>query len=98
MAILFELIVQFLWELLLQIIFEILAEFGVHCAKEVFEGRPNPWFAAIGYVMLGAIAGVISVVAVPAMFISGRGFQIASLVVTPILAGAAMTLIGAWRR
>jgi hypothetical protein len=98
MAILFELILPFLWELLLQIVLEILAEFGVHCAKEVFERRPNPWFAAIGYVILGAIAGAISMLAAPALFISGHGAQIASLVITPILAGVAMNLVGAWRR
>jgi FtsH-binding integral membrane protein len=94
----FELIFQFIWELLLQIVFEVLAEFGLHSMVEVFKRRPNPWFAAVGHVLLGAIAGLVSLLIFPALLIHSRNAQLASLFITPLLAGAVMSLIGSWRR
>lgn len=73
MEILFELLLwlgQLLCELVLQLIFEALAELGVEAVKEaVRSGRPardheghHPWLAAIGYVLLGAIFALISLI------------------------------------
>jgi hypothetical protein len=98
MEAIFELIFQFIWELVLQIVFEILAEFGLHSTIEVFKRRPNPWLASLGHVILGAIAGVISLFVVPELLIRSHNAQLASLFITPLLAGAVMSLVGAWRR
>jgi hypothetical protein len=94
----FEMIFQFIWEMLLQIVFEILAEFGMHSTIEVFQRRPNPWLASVGHVILGAIAGLISLLIFPALLIHSHNAQLASLFITPLLAGAVMCLVGSWRR
>ena len=103
MEILFELaavLLQALGELLLQIVFELLVELGLHGLREVF--RPsmpvNPFMAAIGYALLGAAAGALSLYFQPALLIHHAAARIANLVVTPMAAGLLMTLVGAWRR
>ncbi len=98
MEILFELLFQFVGEVLLQIILEVLFELGLYSAREPFRRPPNPWLAAIGYGIFGAIAGAISLWIFPALFIVSHSGQVASLVLTPIVAGVAMAALGAWRR
>ncbi len=96
MELIFEILFQLVGEVLLQIVFEALAELGVRSVRK--PKKPlNPWLAAIGYMIFGSIAGGISLWLFPELFINSRSGQIASLVVTPIAAGAAMSLIGAWR-
>lgn len=98
MEVIFELLFQFVVEILLQIVFEILAELGLHSVREPFRKAPNPWFAAIGYAVFGAIAGALSLWIFPTLFLVAHSAQIAGLVFTPIVAGVAMTALGAWRR
>jgi hypothetical protein len=97
MEILFEIFFQFFGELLLQIIFEVLAEFGLRGVGEVFRKKPNPWMAALGHIILGAIAGGLSLWLFPKLLISGRGMQLLNLALTPVLSGAAMGALGHWR-
>jgi FtsH-binding integral membrane protein len=94
----FEVVFQAIAELVLQIVFEVLAEFGMHSVIEVFERRPNPWVAAVGHVILGAIAGLVSLLIFPALLIHSHNAQLASLFITPLLAGGTMSLMGSWRR
>jgi FtsH-binding integral membrane protein len=94
----FEVVFQAIAELVLQIVFEVLAEFGMHSVIEVFERRPNPWVAAVGHVILGAVAGLASLLIFPALLIHSHNAQLASLFITPLLAGGTMSLMGAWRR
>lgn len=97
MELIFEILFQLIGEVLLQIGFEALAELGVRSVRK--PKKPlNPWFAGIGYAIFGAIAGGFSLWLFPELFINSRGGQIASLIFTPIVAGAAMSTIGAWRR
>ena len=98
MEVLFEILLRFVGEMLLQIVFEVLAELGLQSLQEPFRRRPNPWFAAIGYAVFGAISGALSLWIFPVLFIAFRSAQIVSLVLTPIAAGAVMAAIGAWRR
>jgi hypothetical protein len=106
MEILFEIlagivqfIAQLIWELVLQTIFQVLFEAGLHGAKALFDTAReySIWFAAIGYVILGVAAGGISLYFFPLLFVTTRVFQIASLVVTPILCGVLMSAVGSWR-
>ncbi|MEN3352647.1 MAG: hypothetical protein V7640_805 [Betaproteobacteria bacterium] len=93
-------VVQLVAELVLQIILEALAELGVRSVIEPFR-RPKPLhpvLALIGYAILGAIAGTISLWLFPTLFIETGWLRVLSLVVTPLLAGAAMAALGAWRR
>jgi hypothetical protein len=93
---LLEAVLEIFAEYFFQVVFEILAESGVRSIGEVFQRRPKPWVAALGYIFLGLIAGWISVWLVPALLTS-HVLRIANVLLTPILCGLTMSLIGAWR-
>ena len=103
MEIVFEILfvlLQFVGELVLQVILEALAELGLHSVRETFR-RPkpsHPALAAVGYAILGAAAGAISLWLFPQLFIDTPRLRILNLLVTPVAAGAVMASIGAWRR
>ena len=93
-------LLQILGELVLQIIFEALAELGLRSVREPFR-RPKPLhpaLAAIGYAILGAIAGGISLWLLPSLFITVEWLRVANLAITPVVAGGVMGAFGAWRR
>jgi hypothetical protein len=48
--------------------------------------------------LFGAAAGGISLWIAPTLFIGSHGGRIANAIVTPVIAGACMAAIGAWRR
>jgi hypothetical protein len=93
-------LLQFVFELLLQVIFQMLVEAGVQGIAEVLVRRPpqDPWLAAIGYVLLGAICGALSLWLFPALFIRNKTIRALNLLLTPAAAGAMMAALGAWRR
>ncbi|MCC4608558.1 hypothetical protein [Xanthomonas campestris] len=92
----FEIIFEIIGELVLQLTTELLVELGVHSTAEPFRKPPNPWLAALGYAILGLMAGGVSLYLVPA-FVQEEPWRTANLVVTPLLAGLAMAAFGAWR-
>ena len=91
-----ELILELLGEFLLQVVGEALFEIGFHSLAEPFRRPPNPWLAAIGYALFGAILGGISLLVFPNNLVP-EAWRVANLVATPIAVGAIMTLMGAWR-
>lgn len=97
MEVVFEALFQFLGELLLQLVFEVLAELGFRSVKEVFRKPANPWLAAIGYALLGAAAGWLSLLVMPTLLLAGETARVAGLFATPLVAGALMAALGAWR-
>lgn len=98
MEFLFDFLFQLIGEVILQIIFEFLFEIGLHSLREPFRKPPNPWLAAAGYALFGALAGGLSLWLFPRLFIHWHGGQILNLLLAPILAGLAMSALGAWRR
>jgi hypothetical protein len=94
MEFIFEVFLQFFGEILLQIFFEILLELGQHSLAHTVRKPRNPVLSTIGYVLWGAIAGGISLWLFPASVIRNPGLRILNLVVTPILIGGVMMLIG----
>lgn len=92
-----EMLLQFLGEFLIQVVGETLAELGFHALAEPFRKPPNPWLAAIGYLLIGAIIGGLSVLVVPSHLVSTHALRIANLIVTPVAAGLCMCAVGAWR-
>lgn len=98
MEIIFDLIISFFGEFLVQVLFEILAELGLHSLREPFQKPPNPWIAAVGYALFGAMAGGMSLLIFPKLLVHTHGLQLINLVLTPIASGAAMMALGAWRR
>ena len=98
MEFLVEIVARLIAEIVLQLVFELLVELGLRSVRETFENPPNPWLASFGYVILGAIAGGISVLAFPSLFFNTPTTRVVNLVVAPIAAGFAMAALGAWRR
>jgi multisubunit Na+/H+ antiporter MnhG subunit len=98
MEIIFEILFSFIGEFVLQILMEALAEIGLHSMRETWRRPPNPWFAAIGYALFGAIAGGLSLLFLPKLLVHSHTLQLANVILTPIAAGLAMMAMGAWRR
>ena len=90
---------QFLGELLLQLIAEALAELGLEAIREaVRPGKPqHPFLAALGYLLLGGIFGLVSLWPFPHSFTHHMWLRVANLVITPSLVGLAMVAVGRWR-
>ena len=91
-----EFMFEFLGEILLQAAAEALIELGLHSLGEPFRRRPNPWLAALGYLLFGAVFGGLSLLAFPHNMVP-PAWRIANLALTPIIAGALMAAMGAWR-
>jgi hypothetical protein len=103
MEIVFEILFSILYllgELMLQFVFELLAEFGMHGFRKArTQEKPvHPMLATIGYIIFGGIAGWISLLLFPSLFISSPTLSAVNLALTPIIAGGAMAAVGTWRR
>lgn len=100
MEFILELIVEIFGEFLLQFVFEALSEAGLRLVgKPPSERAPvRPWLAVCGYVLLGAGCGAVSLWLFPTFFVRSHAGRVVSLIATPVLAGACMAALGAWRR
>jgi hypothetical protein len=92
-----EFLLELLLEFVIQIIGEALFELGLHSLVEPFRKPPNPWLAALGYALFGAIFGSISLWLFPHHMVVLAGWRLVNLFVTPVIAGVCMSLIGSWR-
>lgn len=111
LQVLFELFGEVLLQLFLELLAEMgLQAFHGHRAKRRDARRsalnepvfgagaaPHPLAAALGYALLGAGAGLLSLFVMPQLMIQGHLARLANLLFTPILAGLMMALIGVWR-
>jgi hypothetical protein len=99
MEFLFEILFEIVGEIILQVVFEILVELGLRRLRRPVDDRKpmNTFLAAFGYAAAGAVCGAVSLAAFPHLFIASQAGRIANLVLTPIAAGIAMSVIGAWR-
>ena len=97
MEFIFEIILQFLGEILLQFLFESLSELGLHGLADTFKKPKNPFLSTLGFALWGALAGGLSMLMMPRSFISNLGLREANVLVTPLLVGGAMVLIGRLR-
>jgi len=93
-----ELIAEFLFEFLLQFVLELLFQFGLQIFAEPLRKKPHPLVAAAAYVLAGAALGALSLWLFPALMVKVRIYQWVNLVLTPVLVGIAMVLVGIWRR
>lgn len=98
MEFIFEIIFQFIGEIVLQLVFELLAELGWRSCMDTLRQRSNSVFSAFGHMLLGLLAGAISLWLSPHLLMPGYGLRIANLIVTPVAAGLLMSLLGTWRR
>jgi hypothetical protein len=91
-----ELILQFFGEFVIQVTGEALLELGFHSVAEPFRKPPNPWFAAMGYMVFGAVFGGLSLLVFSSHFVA-QPWRILNLIITPIAVGGMMSLMGSWR-
>jgi hypothetical protein len=91
-------LLQFLFELLFQGLLEVLFELGASSYKDT-HGRSNhhPIIAAIGYFLVGAALGGVSLLIWPNRFFEPGPIPGLSLVLSPVAAGVAMHAWGAYR-
>ena len=97
MEFIFEILLQFLGEILVQVIFESLAELGARSLADTVKKPKNPVLSAIGFILWGAMAGGISLLILPKSMISNLVFRQINVLVTPLVAGGVMMLIGRQR-
>ena len=99
MEVLFELIFEIFGEVILQIVFEALAEVGIHLIrpKDRQGDAPSVGRLVIGYPLIGAVAGALSLLLFPHSFTHTHPARIATLVLAPFVAAASMVLLGAAR-
>jgi len=97
MEFLFEILFQFIGEILLQVIFELLAELGFRSLTDTLKRPRNAVMSTIGFVLLGAMAGGISLLILPRSPISNLALRKINILVTPLVAGGVMMLIGRQR-
>lgn len=98
MEIIFELLFQLFGELILQVVFEVLAELGLHSFRSEKRKRLSLWWAIPGYIIFGFLAGILSLIIFPNLFLTSRALQLVGVILLPVLAGFVMALLGAWRR
>ncbi len=92
-----EFLLELLLEFVIQIVGEALFELGLHSLAEPFRKPPNPWLAALSYALFGVIFGGISLWLFPQHMLVSAGWRLVNLLVTPVMAGVCMSLIGSWR-
>jgi hypothetical protein len=92
-----EFIFEVVGELLLQVVGEVLVEFGFQSLAAPFQREPNPWLAALGYTIFGAVVGGLSLLVFPTYLVANPQLRVVNTAVTPVLTGFCMAALGAWR-
>jgi hypothetical protein len=93
-----------IFELFAEVIFEVLFEafcsLSVRIIRSVFDGADNqsPILAAIGYLVLGLVAGVASIFLLPHHLVRPSRFHGISLLISPLVTGFIMSQVGAFLR
>jgi hypothetical protein len=97
---LFELIFEIFGEALLQATFAALTEAGLHFGRrpDAQPRQTSTVLLVLGYALLGAIAGGLSLLVFSSPFMHNHAARLANLLLSPIAGGLAMALLGAWRR
>jgi hypothetical protein len=92
-----EFLIELLLELLIQVFGGVLFELGLRTLAAPFSKESNPWLAAVGYALLGAICGGVSLWPFPEHMVAHPAWRLINLGITPVAAGLSMSLLGAWR-
>ena len=91
-----EFLFEVLGEFLLQAFGEALLEIGLHALAAPFKRAPNPWLAALGYLLFGALLGGASLLVFP-HYLVPPPWRSANLFLTPFAVGGLMVAMGHWR-
>jgi hypothetical protein len=96
MEIIFELFAELLFEFAIQGVFELLG----HGLAKLFSKKNSPlspWLTVLGYMIMGAIAGGISIWWIPMHLAKSPAVHLLNLALTPIMLGFAFELFGRWK-
>jgi len=85
-------LVQFICEALLQIVGELLTELGCNALREVFRpsNPPQRGLVLVGYSIIGAALGALSLLGFPKHFAAGMPLRLATLALAPIASALAV--------
>ena len=97
MEFIFEILFQFLAEMVIQIVGELLVDFGLRSLVDGHTARRHPVLGFLGSVVLGVLAGVISLLLFQHQILHGPALRVATLVLVPPLVGWAMSAFGKWQ-
>jgi hypothetical protein len=98
MEIILEFLFSFFGELLLQLFAEVLADLGVRFVSGWADAaKQNPVAAFLGYLVMGAVAGGLSLLLFREHMLKATWLRVVLLVVIPLVAGWLMSFIGARR-
>jgi hypothetical protein len=94
-----EIIFELLGEVILEIVIQGVFELGGRGIVSAFSKKDtsHPLLAIFGYILMGAIAGVISIWLVPMHLFASPLLQILNLALAPILLGFIFEALGRWR-
>lgn len=92
-----EFLVEVLGEFVFQFVGELLVEFGLQALVAPFRRDSNPWLAALGYALMGSLLGALSLFLLPSHLTPPGLPRKLNLLLTPLVAGAGMAAVGAWR-
>ena len=98
MEVIFEFIFQFVAEVLLQAVAELLVELGYHSVADTLRRPRNPILSTIGFVIIGAIAGGVSLLILPHSPVQDPTLRTLNLFATPTMLGMMMVLVGRLRQ
>ena len=89
-------IVEILIEVFFQVAIEAVVAFVSRCLRNIFSESKviSPVLAAVGYLLLGVIFGVVSVFAIPHPIIRPSKIHGISLIVSPVITGLIMSQAG----
>ena len=89
-------ILFFFFEFLIQLLVEALFHLGLDVRKNQKENRPI--LAFFGYIVLGFFAGLISLLIFPELLIKSTSLVYTNLIISPLLIGVIMSLLGRYKR
>ena len=96
---LFAALLEVFAETLLLMVMEALAEVGIHLArgKVAHPASRSQWRLMLGYPLLGALAGALSLWVFPHSLAHGAHGRLAALLLSPLLAALSTVALGTWR-
>ena len=88
-----------IWEILFQIFVELMIEFGFGSIAESARqrSRSHPVVTAAGALLLGGLVGALTSLFVPTRIFPSTPLRGASLLLSPLATGAAMSAYGRWK-
>lgn len=93
MEALFEILFQFIGEFLLQFLFEAITDIGFDWFDKTAKPAPRPILSALGFLLLGTVAGGVSLLVMPHSMLTTPSLRVINVIVTPLLVSSCMMVM-----